>query len=64
METFDLEFTELQLTMNNIQCNIINIELNELRHRLNAVEAIIRDTTPTTDMVTEFIPRKKQRTRR
>ena len=61
MESFDLEFTELQLTINSIQCKLVFFELNEIRDKLNEVETVIRDTDPS-KFDEEFIPRKKRRT--
>ena len=61
MESFDLEFTELQLTINSIQCKLVLFELNEIRDKLHEVETVIRDTDPS-EFDEEFIPRKKRRT--
>ena len=61
MELFDLEFTELQLSINSIQCKLVFIELNEIRDKLNDVESLIRETDPS-EFEEDFIPRKKRRT--
>jgi hypothetical protein len=61
MDSFDLEFTELQLTINSIQCKLVFFELNEIRDKLNVVESLIRETDPS-DFEEEFTPRKKRRT--
>ncbi len=61
MESFDLEFTELQLTINSIQCKLVFFELNEIRDKLHEVESVIRDIDPS-EFDEEFIPRKKRRT--
>ena len=61
MELFDLEFKELQLTINSIQCKLVFFELNEIRDKLHEVESVIRDIDPS-EFDEEFIPRKKRRT--
>jgi len=61
MNSFDLEFTELQLSINSIQCKLVFIELNEIRDKLNDVESLIRETDPS-EFEEDFIPRKKRRT--
>ena len=61
MDSFDLEFTELQLSINSIQCKLVFFELNELRDKLNVVESLIRETDPS-EFEEEFTPRKKRRT--
>lgn len=49
MNDFDIEYTSLRLTINSIQCRILQNELHDIHEKLNIVEQMIVENPPTVE---------------